>query len=138
MRASRHFFLQHKETDVKSVNRSALLVAAKTPYYEWANTLETNVQLEEDSLEPNVYLIDEYRNEDELAEIIHECFEGIFAQELAGWNAEEGNWPQDRTFDMFLDWFDVVPTSLVIDVSSESLAYDDTGDSADTNGDGED
>ena len=115
----------NKDEDVKSVNRSALLVAAKEPYYEWANALQEGQSLEEDSLEPNVYLIDEYRSEDELAEIINECFGAIFAQELAGWHGDEENWPQERSFDMFLEWFDVVPTSLVIDVGGDDLAHDE-------------
>ena len=46
--------------------------------------------------------------------------EEIFAAELADWCDDEREWPQLHP-DIFREWFDVVLSSIVTDLSSEPL-----------------
>lgn len=110
---------------MKAVNRSALLVAAKPPFYEWARSLGVQDDLEDDSLDPTIYLIDTFDDEDELTELLSQSYDEIFQLELSVWEEDDSLWPEDRSFDTFLDWFDVIPSRLALDIAEGALERED-------------
>jgi len=103
---------------MKIINRSGVMVIPKGPYLDWARQDTDEVQVDAEGLEPTVYLISEYETDEQLDEILRSCYADIFEHEVVAWDERESAWSQNRNYDLFLDWFDVVPVSEVIDVPS--------------------
>jgi len=100
------------------VNRCGILVRAKQPYVDWANSFEDDgpiVSLDDQRSTPTLYLIPEHEGAD-VHELVDEWYrENIFAFELSAWMRDPSVWPENRTADMFHDWFDVELISELID-----------------------
>ena len=101
------------------VNRWGILVQAKQPYVDWANSFEDGgptLSLDDQRASPTVYLIPPLEGAD-LYELVDEWhWEEIFALELNSWMRDPSVWPADRTADMFHDWFDVELITDLIDL----------------------
>lgn len=100
-----------------SINRSAVILRAKTPFLEWqSSTSEINVEellaLSKEQ-EPVVYLVQE--NEDSHEEVIKKEWSHLFESELFAWDTDEAMWPQDRSLEMFGEWFEIEVFLLVVD-----------------------
>ncbi|MFX7792728.1 hypothetical protein ABTK00_20025, partial [Acinetobacter baumannii] len=50
-------------------------------------------------------------------EYIKNIFDGVFEAELISWGIKEKDWPANRTFEMFRQWFDIEFHSLIFDVA---------------------
>ena len=48
-------------------------------------------------------------------------YEDIFFEELYGWCTDESWWPQDRTKEMFWQWFEVELHSIVKDPHTDPI-----------------
>jgi hypothetical protein len=101
------------------VNRWGILVRAKQPYVDWANSFEDGgpiFDLDERRASPTLYLIAELEGAD-LYELVDEWYwEEMFVFELNSWMREPSVWPENRTVDMFHDWFDVELVTELIDL----------------------
>lgn len=80
---------------------------------------DKNLSLDELRTDCTALLIPIFEDEDQATEYLSNIYEGIFANELATWNPDQSAWPEFRTFDIFLDWFDLEYHSLVFDLISE-------------------
>jgi len=128
---------------MEEVNRSLLVVKPKQPFLDWALSFDTPAsaitlaQLPEDC---NAYLIPEYEFDEDQQEILKWCYEEIFAEELFSWSTDEADWPPQRPFEMFLEWFELEFHSVVHDLDDAPLEYvdyshaDDEGSSNGGNG----
>ncbi|MHC4220509.1 MAG: hypothetical protein ACYSU7_18880 [Planctomycetota bacterium] len=101
------------------VNRWGILVWAKQPYVDWANSFEDGgpmLSLDDQRSSPTLYLIPELEGAD-LYELVDEWYwQDIFAFELSSWMRDLSDWPENRTADMFHEWFDVELISELIDL----------------------
>ncbi|MFW6180113.1 MAG: hypothetical protein ACOC8N_00085 [Spirochaetota bacterium] len=75
--------------------------------------------------ERTVYLIPDLVDYEDAWESIREVYEEIFENELFGWYTDPAAWPQDRTFEMFLEWFDVEIHSVIEDLCGYELVNED-------------
>jgi len=103
------------------VNRMAVVVFAREPVVDWLNGIDSENPVWMGSLAErgNVYLIPEFEDIDEAEGHLEEIFDEIFTNELAEWHTDKSLWPTDRTFEMFLEWFDVVYDVGVFDTVGE-------------------
>jgi hypothetical protein len=105
------------------VNRCLIVVKPKQPFLDWLNSLDSeddvNLTLEELQNDSTAYLVPEYGTAEEQAEIILWCHNYVFEEELMAWYTFEGEWPQTRDLDTFLEWFDVEFHSVVMDLDLE-------------------
>jgi len=99
-------------------------VHPKQPYIDWAISLDDSGLVPSTDGERTVYLIPEYESDQEAMEVLSVCFGEIFALELAGWHLVEDDWPKNRTFAMFQDWFSLELNSCVEDMCGYEF-YDD-------------
>ena len=53
---------------------------------------------------------------EEILKRIQRNFDKIFVDELNDWYTDEEKWPQNRTFKMFSDWFEVEVCSMILDI----------------------
>jgi len=107
-----------------NIDRSIAIIRIKQPFVDWANQLpdaELNSSLDDFKTDCLALLIPEYQTDEEAIGYINEIYEDIFIEELYGWCTEEAWFPQDRTNEMFWQWFDVELHSIVMDSSTEPV-----------------
>lgn len=111
------------------VERAGILVRAKQPFYDWANTLEPGdpINIDDDPIK-NVYLIDADAADDDPKEVINVFYEVVFNEELTGFTDDEALWPKDRSLQMFEQWFSWEILDMAFDILDEDdLEEDEEG-----------
>ncbi len=100
------------------INRSAVTIKAKEPFLNWLKSLPdpAAVTLDEVNQDSNVYLLPECEVDDEQGDILAECYDLIFEEELASWWTVRKDWPPQRNLETFKKWFDIEFHSAVIDI----------------------
>ncbi len=109
------------------LNRCVITVKAKQPFFDWLQTLpETaGMTLEELNEDGIAYLLPELEDDDDLENVLPQCFDLIFEEELIGWRTDEKTWPPVRDLPTFLSWFDVQLRSIVLDLVDVPLKDDE-------------
>ena len=110
---------------VPTVNRIAVVVEPKEPYYAWARALDDDEpsidSMSRESI-TSVYLIDEAENAEKS---LRQNWEWIFEEKLISWHRDREAWPDKRTYTSFRDWFEVRLIDLVFDLSESPLLQED-------------
>lgn len=106
------------------INRSAVIVHPKRPCLDWAASLDDGDMNPLDG-ERSVYLLPEYDDDVEAMALLSDVYDRIFQAELENWHLIMEDWPANRTFAMFREWFDIEMHSLVFDLSGEPLVDDE-------------
>lgn len=107
------------------INRGAVIIRPGQPYVDWAAGLDDSGILPDPNDEPTIYLIPNYDDDAEAWELLAECYDAIFEAELEGWHTIESDWPSNRTFAMFREWFDITLCSCVEDLCAGELLDDE-------------
>ena len=109
------------------VNRSAVTLCVKQPFYEWLRSLPNPVDLtiEEVNREPQVYLLPDYAYESDKEGLLAECCDALFEEQLEAWWTVETDWPEGRDLTLFRKWFDVEFHSVVLDLVDAPLFSED-------------
>ena len=123
-----------------TINRTVVLLAPKQPFLDWLNIVEPDEEpltlddLREDN---EVFLIPQYNDDSDSEKWIEARWSFLFEHMLMGWVDEEILWPQDRTLEMFREWFDIVIHTMAWDLSDEPLIVEDWQDEEDDDEAGE-
>lgn len=107
------------------LNRGVLIVRPRQPYHDWAARLDDSGIVSDPEDEKTVYLIPEFESDTEAWEVLEDVYAEIFERELEGWHTDESAWPQNRTFAMFKEWFDIELHSVVEDLCAYGIEDDD-------------
>lgn len=107
------------------LNRAALIARPAQPFLDWAATLDDSGFVPSAEDEQTVYLIPEVDDEDELKEVLELAWSQIFESELYGWHTVEADWPQNRTMEMFLEWFKIEFHSIIQDLCDGAIVEED-------------
>lgn len=101
------------------VNQWGILVQAKKPYVDWANSMNDDgptIELESKRTQATVYLFNALEGI-ALNEMVREFFwEAIFGIEFVAWMRDTSVWPSNRTAEMFYEWFEVELAADLIDL----------------------
>lgn len=106
------------------VNRNALMIKPRQPFLDWLRKIHFPQEPPQLQDEPNVYLLPEYETEKGAETYIKENFDRIFGSELWGWDIDEKNWPANRTYKMFKEWFDAKMQPMIYDMGNYPLEKD--------------
>jgi hypothetical protein len=107
-----------------TINRTAIVVKPRQPFLEWlrlADPTSGDLSLEDLQRDPEVYLLPECGNEEEVRENLEEVCGRIFEEQLDSWYRVPSAWPKRRDLDAFEHWFEWSSHSMVIDLSDDSL-----------------
>ncbi len=107
------------------LNRGVLIVWPKQPYLDWAAQLDDSGLVPDPESEKTVYLIPEFDSDDEAWEILEDVYAEVFERELDGWHTDDAAWPENRTFAMFKEWFDIELHSVVEDLCACEIEDDE-------------
>ena len=104
-------------------NRSALYVIPRQPFKDWAANYneEPEEELQARLNEKRIYLIDWVLDFENLSEAIGPYYLKIFEYELMTWNSYKHEWPEDRSLDVFLEWFEVILCDDIIDLETGEI-----------------
>ena len=114
------------------VNRGALVLRYKQPAVSWINEadpapLPAPLTLERVNEDRTVYLIDDSACDD--AQIfggwLQRNYGALFEMELEGWYTDENFWPQDRSYELFCQWFDPEVHTVLMDIGDGDIFDDD-------------
>ncbi len=115
------------------VNRDVILVKAKKPFIDWAKYVDTDNKLSDNEIEEvfsehNAYLIKETDDDDEFEKVIKGEAGNIFESELLSWSLDETEWPANRSYKVFREWFEVTSSAMVFDTDISLLEREDYDD----------
>lgn len=109
---------------MKIVNRAFISVKQKQAFWDWAKTVDSEIEFSEnDDLEKNIYLIDE--DFFDIEPIIEQNYKKIFNHELYSITEDEDLWPKNLKLADFLTWFELDFGSLVVDLEKSSMEFDE-------------
>jgi hypothetical protein len=114
------------------INRAALLLTYKKPAFRWVNAPkpgDPNPELPEESVNTDrtVYLIpeDAAASSVELEKWLQKNYSMIFENELFEWYVDETLWPENRSYAVFKEWFEVECHTVIEDLGQGELLDDD-------------
>ena len=115
-----------KAPTMKYVNRGAVLIKAKQPFQDWANGLDSEgPQFDVSKQDGMVYLIKDELSPNQLDAHLRKIYKDIFEHELFAWHTVEDDWPKNRSYSKFKDWFDIQYTSEVADLNENDLCSEE-------------
>ncbi|MCB0750468.1 MAG: hypothetical protein KDC52_03230 [Ignavibacteriae bacterium] len=104
-----------------SIDRNAIIVRPKKPFFDWLNAIYKDDDPISEKEENNIYLIREMDSNDQIRNWIKKNFDDIFVNEHNDWYTEELKWPENRTFKMFSNWFDIEVCSMILDLEDSNI-----------------
>jgi len=111
----------------KSVNRDAIIVTPHKKFRDWASFVipkPPNINYFPDPYTDrwtSIYLIPDAMKDEEVNEYVKANFQEIFEGELSLWCSEEERWPQQRTWELFCEWFDVRHQRAIKDTVNKAI-----------------
>jgi hypothetical protein len=117
------YLRRYKLTKMKEItNRSALFIFPKKPFKEWAKLYNESPidDLDQRLSEKHVYLL-EWFHEEDIVDVLKPYYIEIFEFELLSWNSYKNEWPQNRSIELFLEWFDVKLCDYLYDLETEEI-----------------
>ena len=102
---------------IERSERMAVIVLPREPVVDWANSIDADdpTWAEDIADRANVYFIPNFDTLDEAEAHLRVNFDEIFCSELGEWFEDEALWPKERTYEMFVEWFDVLYDVVVFD-----------------------
>lgn len=100
---------------MKTINRTALTIDPKQPYIDWANSFDDNGPIidADKKLAVSILISDKY-DEYNYEKILKKNYSDIFEEELDAWMSDPNDWPKNRSYKIFKEWFDVLISQLII------------------------
>lgn len=113
------------------INRAAFLLKYKTPAVQWINEAGGDqdggtISVDEVNSDRTVYLIaDDIADDPEkLDQWVKMNLEVLFESELDEWSTDPDLWPEDRTYELFQQWFDIECHTMLVDTLDEPIEED--------------
>ena len=108
---------------MQTINRTALLVRNKQPYFDWAASIDGEAadHLELLKGETSVYLV---ASAPDGGVVVTDYAPQIFEEELQAWCRDSDAWPAERDYPTFMRWFDVQIQPLIFDLEDEAVTIE--------------
>jgi len=106
------------------INRSAAIIRPKQPFVVWVNSVADEghqYSIEDFRTDCSVILLPETDSDEHAESILKDLFSSIFDLDLSGWITDESAWPDNRTYEMFKEWFDVEFHSMIFDPYEDDI-----------------
>jgi hypothetical protein len=113
------------------LNRAAIILEYKEPAIHWVNEADPSpesdpLSMDDANTERTVYLVseDDADGDEAVDRWLRANYENLFEAELEGWYTDPSLWPQERTWSLFREWFDIECHTALIDTVGDAI-YDD-------------
>ena len=74
----------------------------------------------------NTFYLIEFFYEEDIKDVLEAYYLAIFEEELRSWNFMKNEWPEDRSIDIFLDWFEVKFCDEINDLGKNQIEIEET------------
>jgi hypothetical protein len=117
---------EHDENPLAgTLNRSSFAIVPKKPFHDWLEKTFFPGKLPKTLLEENtMYLIDSLDDKKTVEKWLKKNYDQVFSNELNEWTDDQKDWPKNRTYKMFLEWFDVKICSMIYDLGTSPILKD--------------
>ncbi|MCP5494429.1 MAG: hypothetical protein H7A23_07715 [Leptospiraceae bacterium] len=94
---------------------SAITVKPKQPFWDWDAQISPDEQMDEQEKEEfiDVFLLPDFEAKEEMEDFLKKNFDSYFTQLLNSMYTEPKIWPEKRTYQMFLEWFEITFSPMV-------------------------
>lgn len=93
------------------LDRFVALIRPREPFLDWLRSVpdfeDLEFTLEQLRGDSTALLIPQFDDDEEAVAFVYRIWEEVFMAELDAWTEEKALWPQGRTIEMFMEWFDV-------------------------------
>lgn len=93
------------------LDRFVALIRPREPFLDWLRSVpdfeDLEFTLEQVRGDSTALLIPQFDDDEEAVAFVYRIWEEVFMAELDAWTEEKALWPQGRTIEMFMEWFDV-------------------------------
>ncbi len=119
----------HKKTmavRLQMLNRMAVILRPKAPLLAWLKSIP-DLQMGDMTLDElrsddqTVFLLPDYDYLDDTRAHLKKIFKPLFEVELEGWWRNPDDYPENMTYEMFEEWFDVELNSMVVDTTGNDF-----------------
>lgn len=104
-----------------NVKRSALLLTPKKPFFDWLSNIDPIDPGLKDTLESSVYLLPDFEEKQQMEKWLTVNFDQLFCDQLNNWYIDDSLWVQNRTFNMFQEWFHYSMHIMIWDTLEEPI-----------------
>lgn len=105
------------------INRNVAIIRPRQEFLDWLEGVpdEEPLKISLDQLRTDctTLLIPEFDDADEAIAYVYRYWQDLFEAELEGWYTDESIWPQERTIETFMGWFDIEIHSTVIEMDED-------------------
>ncbi|MEO8148167.1 MAG: hypothetical protein ABI723_11040 [Bacteroidia bacterium] len=116
---------------MQTINRDLLYILPKQPLVDWINDLDPKNPLTLDDVTghdtADIYLIPEFENDEMALAWLENDWEMWFDRMLSDWWTEEEDWPQNRSWEMLNEFFDISYQSMIYDTQPYTIIKEDIG-----------
>jgi hypothetical protein len=103
-------------------NRSVVNLFPTKLYLDWLNYIHgSDVSLELNDIEPISFLINDFDDISEFEYWMANNFQLLFEIRLNYSCVDKSLWPEDRTLEVFKQWFEIRYSNLIIDLELEPI-----------------
>ena len=114
---------------MNAINRSAVVVVIPAqPFLGWlhqADPTSAHLTLNDLRAEPTIYPLPDYDTEEEAGQHLQRHCKEILEEQLHSWYRVATAWPADRSFKTFKHWFEYRFHSVLMDLCSHSIIWDE-------------
>jgi len=119
-------FSFNKENQMFIINRSVAIIRPKQPFVDWTNSIvdEEQYSVSDFSTDCSVFLLPVTDSDEDAEAFIKDIFQDVFELELSSWVVDDEMWPENITYEMFLEWFDIEYHSMAFDSLKDDIEKD--------------
>lgn len=106
------------------IDRSVAVIKPKQPFVDWANSIgdeKEQYSISDFRTDCSVILLPVVDSDEDAESILKDIYQDVFELELSSWIVVDDMWPENRTYKMFLEWFDVEFHSMVFDSLKDDI-----------------
>lgn len=105
------------------IDRAVVMLIPKAPFYEWANAVFPGSPMSaEDMDEYSSYLLNDDILPQEPKAALEEIWEWLFEAQLFSICTDDSTWPQELSWKLFTDWFELKFSTVVYDLIDAPIA----------------
>jgi len=109
------------EFEENYIDRYAIIIKPLQPFIDWNNAIYPDEKINTSNFEEsNIYLVDE--NIKNLEAWLKKKYDRFFTIELYDWHTNKKDWPQNRNYKMFKEWFQVEISKSIYDLEKTPIS----------------
>lgn len=105
------------------INRTAVSLSPQQPFKDWCISVVGEEEAHFIEGECKTYLLDDIVGIYPCDLALLDVWEFLFIMNLSQFTEDETKWPEDRSWEMFTEWFDVKFSPFVFDMGQDTVEF---------------